>query len=362
MVNRLKDIASRERLEVDEAALDLIARQSTGSMRDAESLLDQLASYGGHEITLDQVQAMLGLATSQAVKDLVDHVASRDVAAGLDKIGRAVADGADTRQLNKDLLGYLRGLLLLKTTGHGPSDMTAEQQSELARQAEHFTLVRLVRTIKLFSRAALDVKGSTQPQLPLELSLVEAALPEESENKPSPATAIEPAGGPSQIAEQQAVFTPEGTSPEQRTDQTPSDDGPRTEIPMEGGPPVSQEASDADVASLRDVWSEVVASINRSSRNLAAVVRDCPPVAVDEDLVTLCARSHFHKEQLESDEAKELVGKAIDDKIGQRCRVRCVMTPDVPTQSASENDLQELTEDPVIKAGLELGGEIGTVR
>jgi hypothetical protein len=113
---------------------------------------------------------------------------------------------------------------------------------------------------------------------------------------------------------------------------------------------------------LLDSWSEIVAIINRSNRNLAAVVRDCPPVAVEEDLVTLCARSRFHKDQLESDQAKELVGTAISESFGQRCRIRCLLTPDTPTEGTSEDDLQQLTEDPVIKAGLELGGQIGTVR
>ena len=113
---------------------------------------------------------------------------------------------------------------------------------------------------------------------------------------------------------------------------------------------------------MLDAWSEIAANINRSNRNLAAVVRDCPPVAVDEDLVTLCARSRFHKDQLESDQAKELVGKAIGESLGQRYRIRCVLTPDTPQKGTSEDDLQQLTEDPVIKAGLELGGQIGTVR
>jgi hypothetical protein len=219
-----------------------------------------------------------------------------------------------------------------------------------------------VRTIKLFSQAALDVKGSTQPQLPLELSFVEAVLSEKSEDVPPSASTKEPAEAPSRIAEQQGAFTLDGTSPEQPPDQTPSDDRSRFEPTTESGPRPSQEASEGGLASLLDAWSEVVASINHSNRNLAAVVRDCPPVAVDEDLVTLCARSRFHKDQLESDEAKKLVGKAIDESIGQRCRIRCVMTPDTPTHAASENDLEELTEDPVIKAGLELGGKIGTVR
>jgi DNA polymerase-3 subunit gamma/tau len=353
MIGRLRDVAHQEGLQVDEGALDLIARQSTGSMRDAESFLDQLASYGGEEITLDQVRTMLGTVSSQAVKNLVDHLAAGDVAAGLSQIGDAIADGADPRQLNRELLSYLRGLMLMKTTGRGPSEMTDEQQNEMERQAEHFSLDSLVRTIKAFNEAALDVKGSTQPQLPLELAFVEALLGEEPGASPNPTAPVVKTNRP-----------PATTEPERKAAPTNHPPHTPTKAPLpKSTPHLNSEGSPQSLEGLRSAWSEVVAAIQRSSRNVAAIVRDCPPAALDGDLVTLCPRSTFHKDKLESEQAKRLVEQVVSELLGGQYRIRCVTTAETPAAGASETVLDSLTEDPVIKkAVVDLGAEIGTIQ
>ena len=365
MIQRLRDIASEEGLSVHEGALDLIARQSTGSMRDAESLLDQLSSYAGSEITLEQVHTMLGTASSQAVRQLVEHLAMRDVAAGLSTIGHAIADGADPRQLNKDLISYLRGLLLVKTTDSGPTDVTEEQQSEMTQRAAHFSLARLVRTIKIFNQAALDVKGSAQPQLPLEIAVVEAILSGDQggADRPLPPPTIETR--PAKIAEERtevksakATARPTATG----TSSEPADAAPERERPEDRTPRLVQEGEEGSLAALQQAWSEIAARVNRRNQSIAAIARDCPPVALEGDVLTLCARSPFHKQKLESDQARQLVEQVTGEALGRSCRITCVLSPHEPAQSTDDKQLEQLTEDPLIKAGLELGGEIGTVR
>ncbi len=362
MIDRLREIAAREELKVHEGALELIARQSTGSMRDAESYLDQLASYGGSEITLEQVHSMLGTTSSEAVKDLVDHLVTRDVAAGLGKIGLAIADGADPRQLNKDLLGYLRGLLLLKTTQRGPSDVTEEQLGEMARQAELFSLDRLVLTIKLFNQAALEVKGSSQPQLPLELAFVETVLGDETADSPRALEFAASPGKPSAVAEQPNTSTPTGTSSPPIATPPPSESRPANETIQQERTRATQARAIDGLEGLQDAWGDIVADIKRTSKRIAAIATDCPPVMLEDDLVTLCARSTFHKQEMESTQAKQLVGDVVSGALGKQYRVRCVMTPETPKRDGVEKDLQQLAEDPIIKAGLELGGKIGTVQ
>jgi DNA polymerase-3 subunit gamma/tau len=348
MIGRLREIADEEGLQVHEDALDLIARQSTGSMRDAESFLDQLASYGGVEITLDQVRTMLGTVSSQAVKDLVDHLATGNVAAGLSEIGDAIADGADPRQLNKELLGYLRGLLLVKATGRAPSDMTGEQQDEMERQAKHFSLDALVRIIKAFNEAAQDVKGSTQPQLPLELAFVQALLGEKLDSGTNRTQSATESSRGSVIAERERPVA--------------QPDPPRRKAP-ESTPRLITEGPPRGLEGLQGAWTEVVAGIKRSSRNVAAIAVSCPPVALDGDLVTLHAASRFHREKLESDDVKRLVEQAVSELLGGQYRIKCVTTPETPAAGTPQTDLDSLTEDPVIKKAIvDLGAEIGTIQ
>lgn len=361
MIAKLRAIAAEEGLGANEAALDLIARQATGSMRDAESLLDQLASYRGEEITLRRVQTMLGTVSHQEIADLVDHLATRDVAAGLDRIGQAVVDGADPRQLNKELLEYLRGLLLMKTTNAGPQYTTEEQRSQMARQAESFTLDRLVATIKLFSQAAQDSKAASRPQLPLELAFVEATLSPEREAAPTPQY--------SASDEQSQEETEERTTTVPQVEHSPSrtrpqaDSRPKPSKLKDSAAPPGGKGKAAPLERLQNNWTQILAAIKATSMHLEAVIKDCPAVAVDGDVVTLRARSRFHKERLEENRARQSVEEEISKIMGQPCRIKCILTSDKEQQEPQRpDDVESLAEDPVVKAGLELGGKIGRIQ
>ena len=104
----------QEHIEANPGALVLIARQATGSMRDAESMLDQLASYEEAGITVADVQSALGTGTSEAVIQVAGALAKGDVARGLNAINTAVDEGADHRQFARQIVEHLRTLLLLR--------------------------------------------------------------------------------------------------------------------------------------------------------------------------------------------------------------------------------------------------------
>ena len=97
--------------------------------------------------------------------------------------------------------------------------------------------------------------------------------------------------------------------------------------------------------------------------HLEAVIKDCPAVAVEGDVVTLRARSRFHKERLDEDRARQSVEEEISKIMGQPYRIKCILTPDMEQQEPQRpDDLESLAEDPVVRAGLELGGKIGRIQ
>jgi DNA polymerase-3 subunit gamma/tau len=361
MIDRLRQIAAQEGLKAQDEALELIARQSTGSMRDAESLLDQLSSYGLGEITLEQVQAMLGTVSSQAVTELVNDLATRDVASGLGHIGQAIAHGADARQLNKELLEYLRGLLLIKTANRAPSYVTQEQRKGMVQQAKQFTLDRLLTTIKLFSQATLDLRAASQPQLPLELAFVEAALsgkPEQesvSESSPSPDRKL-----PTRQTNREKTSS-DKTEGSSKRDTPQAKDKPEPRAVRESSTSLKLEAKDLTLKNLQDEWPQILTTIKARNMHVEAVLKDCRPTAIQGDMVTLSARSPFHKERLEDDRSKQLVVQAISKIIGQPCRIKCILATEGNKQEL-KNKSQAFADDPVVKAALELGAEIGDVQ
>ncbi len=113
IVTQLKKMAEAEDLKVEDEALTLVARQATGSLRDAISLLDQLASGGG-AITLELARSLLGTATSQTVLELLGAILEKDTARGLDLIYTTLDAGADPRQFARQVVDYLRTLLLIR--------------------------------------------------------------------------------------------------------------------------------------------------------------------------------------------------------------------------------------------------------
>jgi DNA polymerase-3 subunit gamma/tau len=183
MIGRLEYIAGQEGLQVDQAALELIARQATGAMRDAISLLDQLTAYGEDTITLEMVQDLLGAVASEAALGLVQRLAHGDPAAALEQVNRVLSEGADPRQYAHEVIEVLRGLLLIQTgAGTRLLNATAEQAAALQVLAQRVDTAWVMSAIQRVNEAAQELRTGLQmlPQLPLELACVEltlAALP-----------------------------------------------------------------------------------------------------------------------------------------------------------------------------------------
>jgi DNA polymerase-3 subunit gamma/tau len=176
--SRLQWLAEKEGLTIEPDALTLIARQGAGSIRDAESLLDQLVTVPEDTITLERTQMVLGTATDTAVTELTDAWLKADGGTGLSIIHEALASGTDARQFCRQMVAYLRQLLLLQAAGDQLEfEGTAEQKAEMLQQAQRASRQMLIEAVKVFNEAALTPANSWQPQLPLELAFVQL-LPE----------------------------------------------------------------------------------------------------------------------------------------------------------------------------------------
>ena len=173
IVGQLKAIVKAEKIQADEDALATIARQAGGGLRDAISLLDQLAS-AGTKITLQLTQTVLGTATSQSVLDLIASLRDHVPASGLDTIHRALDSGADPRSLARQIVEYLRGLMLIQLGNGDQVEATKDVKERMMLDAKSFSTPDVLRMMKLFNNAAVDTRGGWQPSLSLELALAEA--------------------------------------------------------------------------------------------------------------------------------------------------------------------------------------------
>jgi len=109
VVAQLSKISTAENIDIEMQSLQLIARSTTGSLRDAENLLEQLTTYHGNIIKFQQVQSMLGITGDWRAKEIVRHIINKDISGGMSTLNSVNNDGLDLRQFNRELVEHLRG-------------------------------------------------------------------------------------------------------------------------------------------------------------------------------------------------------------------------------------------------------------
>lgn len=188
IAHHLSEIVSAEGFTAEPEALAAIGRAAQGCMRDAVSLLDQMLSYGSDAVTLTQVQQALGAVNAQAVASLVDVITHRDTAAGLRLIQQLILEGASLTEFCHQVVEHLRGVMLLQMTGNADllTDLPTEAVVQMKAQADRMTQPTTLHAIRRFGAAIDELKGGYQPQLPLELALIEAI---QGERNPAPVAA-----------------------------------------------------------------------------------------------------------------------------------------------------------------------------
>ncbi|MFA5837427.1 MAG: DNA polymerase III subunit gamma/tau [Bellilinea sp.] len=358
IVSHLKELAEQEKINVDEEALTLIARQATGSMRDAISLLDQLAS-SGIQITLETAQTVLGTATSQMVVELVDTVLQRDPASGLVCIHRALDSGSDPRQFARQVVDYLRNLLLVRLGNADQVDATAEQRTAMSKQAQSFEKEHLLETLKLFNSAASEVRSGWQPGLPLELALAHA-IGSHGESAEAPVKnqpAAQPPG---------AILKRTQPANESATAQTPAP-AAMPQADAEEPRPARSDAAEAAVdnppvgeghptpAGIRDNWAKIRAVVKRKQPMIEALLNSCKSVELREGVLQLSFGSPVLKAKMEKDDNLQTVSSAVKQVLGWDIPVTCIDATSKGGQMQSNSDVDA---DGMVNAALNLGGKI----
>jgi len=338
MVSRLAEICQHEGINIEPAALRLVSRSASGSMRDAENLLEQLVAYYDTDIGLPQVQAVLGVTGDVRARELARHIINRDISAGLATINGVASDGLDLCQFDRELVEHMRGLLLVKAGAEEALELTPETLAEMKKVVAKASLAQLSKAVKLFRQVGLDFDGFSP--LPLELALVECASPTAGE---APVPVAEKESVP-EIIEEPKVEVTEEELPEapEAPDAVPSVAPIAEKEPIAVGPP--------DIEKFRGRWREVVNALRGmgSRGNLDALVRNsCEPIAVEGDTLVLGFYYDFHKEKIEDPKYRHMVEQKIQEIFGAPYKINCRLV-----------SRKKKPADHIIEAAIQRGAKI----
>jgi DNA polymerase-3 subunit gamma/tau len=171
---RLRLIADAEKINVDDAALQVIARSGEGSMRDAQSNFDQVISFSGEKITVDDVSTALGLASGEVIGKIIDSLATGESKNAVEVVADLIDRGQDLRVFCRDVLGVIRDLLIYKVSGGNASlvESSVLTAEDLKTQAERFAEADLIRFFHALAETESRLKDAVQSRYVLEVGFV----------------------------------------------------------------------------------------------------------------------------------------------------------------------------------------------
>lgn len=333
--DRLQMIAESEGIKIEREALELIAREGTGSVRDSISLLDQIVSDPEEHISLEVAQRILGTANTSAVKTMVDALVEKNIPHGLHIINEAVDSGSDPRQFGQQVVEHLRAVLLTQTASADLVEASSEDRELFARQSRIIERHAVLKAIRAFNEAVNDYKGGWQPQLSLELAFIDSVRNAEAE-----------------VVQQVVQVVQQGVGLQQAAS-APMDDLPEAEEMEPGEPPV------IDPAIVQQRWGDMLKALYSINQSAPEVVQNYRVHHVDGNLVYLCTDDNFLFGRLNGQPAKlGIIERALYRVHNVRLRVQVMLVNNMPEGFQTVTQSDDGADDLLLREVQELGGQV----
>jgi len=321
MSQKLAELCGAEGVEATEEALEILARSATGSLRDAENLLEQAVVSYGSPLQGDQIREMLGLGGDAEALKLARHVVAKTVGEGLSTITEVSNSGADLRQLQRSVTEFLRSVMLIKSGSTDELGYSEEVTTQLRAAASGSELSHLLRAIKAFSSA--DMRHDSSSPLPLELALVESSLAPEPVSQQAPARQTQ-AAAPARQQQPPRSAAPNSnqnySAASRQTQQRQPDNRPASRPPPRRD--MSEPLPEDPAARLEVQWPEILRALrNTGSRfKLGPVLRSARGVSLDGSRIVapFTHESHFErfKGEMDNPGVKREVSAIINQAMG----------------------------------------------
>src|SRR5581483_11481164 len=336
LMQQLGVIAKKEGMDLEPAALELVARQANGSFRDGTSLLDQLSAYSGDTITLRHVQVLLGAASREIIHEICAAISARDIGRGIAALDAAVDAGADPRQIARDVVEYLRGVLMFVVKSEATLNVDEEMRNEMRALAAHMNAERCTRAVRLFSQAVLDLRSSASPTLPLEMALVEATI------DPAPlVVAAAPASSPRAVAPANPLASASASKPNAQPtyQRVAAPKKAKAAAPETVENDTNAIAGAFSLKTLKQNWEALIKQFQKINKGMAPFLKDAEPVALKDDTLVVGFFYELHQARFDNDKnAKPQFAKLLQDTFGTAVHIKCIVSPKREKMRQAQND------------------------
>jgi DNA polymerase-3 subunit gamma/tau len=323
IVDRLRHIVESEGVQAEPEALQLLARRAAGSMRDSQSLLEQLLSFCGEAITAEDVHAMLGTIRGGALEKLASHVVARDAAAALAEVDRALSEGVDVGQLTEQLLGYFRDMMAA-AVGCGEDLMLhtlPADQPRLRAAAEQMGLETILAVVQIFDQAVVRMRQSTHGRVLLEMAVVRACRLENLDELSSLIAQVRDGAPATPAPARPAPRTPtepppQAAAPEKKN--AVNSNGHASTDPI--APPTASVAVTSAIALTAEnaeaIWRRAVNELTGLTADYAKFAAGVAISGPNRLVVTFPENYNFQKQQCERPENKQKIEQAVSAVVG----------------------------------------------
>jgi len=351
MVQQLAAIAKSEKWQVEPAALEAISRHAQGSLRDAESILDQVATFAEGKVRVDDVDELLGATDWEETSALFDAIAANDAAKAVGLVRALVDDGRDLRLFVRRAMDHMRALVLVRASDTLPETATESIAAVLRRQAPLFSLDRLAKIAHRLIETEQQLRTGEGTPLPLELALLDLTTTASTPPAPAPkqsAAQSAPAAQPKTATAKAAPAAPEPAPRSQAVvdlAQRRAQQGSPVASAVTAGP-VGAASPGVTLQRVRSAWDQLLERAQERSIAKAAQLVKAEPVAIEGGTIVLAFSDEFARQMW--DRQRPELERDLGELVGTAMRVRCVKQP-----AAAATNTQPATEDPMLRAALE---------
>jgi len=338
IIQKLEEISKQEHLKVEKEALFAIAKAAAGSMRDAETILDQLSSFSKEKIKLQDVTSMLGVVEEESLFEITDCIFKKDSLNAIKQLDALINNGKDPARFIVDFIEHFRNLMLAKVGGkllENLLDLPAEIKQGISQQSEKFSLHDILNVIEMLLQTQEMARHVDSVRIPLEITLTKLTLSKNDNPYNQDNT--------SRKDDISVSITKNNPSPQKQKDNIKDNTHESEEIAV-----VDDTNSFILLEDVKQNWPKVIKKIGKIKMSVATYLQEGTLGSLDKNKLTISfpQESKFHKESLEHKENIHLIKQVLRDTFNTDIRILFVISRD-------KKDDKHSNEEPLIKSTLD---------